>query len=267
MSEKNCVIPYIGVCDVGTNENMRRLAEHFTRLSQGGPLGLKAGITMTRKALWGIPTEYKKVCPPKRQIRNIFRGSLSMVMNTIHYPDYDGVDLAPSLEYIVRLGGVHLHAVQLDMIWPDPKILEKCKKAHPDLQFILQVGEKALGEVNNNPLQMWMAVKNYDGIVERILLDRSMGYGKELKARSLVRFVDILYERMKTPGVVVAGKLGPDTIHLVEPLKAMYPMLSIDAQSELHEGGKTLGGPISMPRTMEYLSAAIAMHCKHNVMS
>lgn len=263
MDDKFFRVPYIGVSDVGSIENILELEKYF---SPAEPLRLKAGITMTRKALWGIPTRWKDVCPPKEDITKIFYGTFSTVLHVVHYADYDGIDLAPSLARLVKLGGPHLHGIQLDMVWPDSSVLAECKGAHPDLQFILQVGEKALAQVNYNPLKMWQAIQHYDGLVGRILLDQSMGEGKALDARSLVRFVDILYERMETPSVVVAGGLGPQTLHLVEPLMAMYPRLSIDAQGQLRESGRTLDGPISLTRTSDYVTRAIAMHRKYNVM-
>jgi hypothetical protein len=263
VNDKFFAVPYVGVSDVGGVENITELQKSFSPTEH---LRLKAGITMTRKALWGIPTKWKEVCPPKEDIHKIFYGTFSTVLHVVHYADYDGVDLAPSLEVIAMLGGPHLHAIQLDMIWPDPRVLEACKKAHPKIQFIVQVGTKALDLVGDSPLRMWEAVKNYDGLADYFLLDRSMGRGKALDARSLVRFVDILYERMTKPGVVVAGGLGPTTLDLVEPLMAMYPRLSIDAQGQLRESGRTLDGPISMPRTTEYVDRAITMHRKYNVM-
>lgn len=264
MEEKSYAIPYVGVCDVRSREDIAELQRNF---STHEPLFLKAGITMTFAALWGIPSKYARLCPPKRRIKEIFAEPPPLVLQVIHYADYAGVYVDVSLEKIIALGGPHLHAVQLDMVWPDPGVIEKCKKAHPGLQFILQVGERALTQVDDNPLKMYEALQNYDGVIDRVLLDRSMGKGKELRARSLVRFVDILYERMAEPAVVVAGGLGPETLPAVEPLAAMYPRLSIDAQSKLHEGGGLLTGPISMEASIRYAVRAIAMHRKYNVMS
>lgn len=262
LNEKGYALPYVGVCDIGSQENILALRRNFTNFE---PLFLKAGITMTRKVLWGIPTKWKAVCPPGRRIKKIFSERLSMVMNTVHYGDFDGVDLEPSLERILMLGGPHINFIQLDMIWPDPSVLEKCRRKHPHVSFILQIGNSALAQVEDNPLKMWEAVKNYDGIVERFLIDRSEGKGRALDARALVRFVDILYERMATLGVVVAGGLGPKTVKLVEPLMAMYPHLSVDAQGQLHEGGSTLEGPFSMERAQEYTFQMVELHKKYNL--
>ena len=202
-------LPYIGVCDVSSLEQILLLRDHFRPFE---PLFLKAGVTMTRKVLWGIPSEWKKVCPPKRHIAKIFAARLDLVLNTVHYADYDGVDLEPSLERVARLGGPHLNLIQLDMVWPDPSVLERFRKKYPAVNFILQIGGKALAEVGENPLRMWGAVRSYDGIVSRLLLDKSGGKGRALDPRSLVRFVDILYERMDEPGVggrTRAGHLPP----------------------------------------------------------
>lgn len=262
--QKMFALPYIGVCDVRSQEDILALRARFTPFE---PLFLKAGVTMTRRVLWGIPSEWKKVCPPKRRIAKIFGARLDLVLNTVHYPDYAGVDLEPSLERVAELGGPHLNLIQLDMIWPDPAQLEHFRTKHPSIGFILQIGTKALAQVDDNPLKLWEAVKNYEGIVSRFLLDKSGGEGRPLDARSLVRFVDILYERMKEPGVGVAGGLGPETYRLVEPLHAMYPRLSIDAQGKLHEGGRTLLGPLSMDRADGYVVRSVELHRAYNTMS
>ena len=261
VSEECRIIPYIGVSDIGSNENIVALRPNFSVLE---PLALKAGLTMTRKVLWGIQTKWNSACPSGGEIRKIFATPHPRVIRMLHYADYDGVDLVPSLKKIMRVCGKTLDGIQLDMVWPDPFILEKHKKVHTNLELILQVGEKALIQVGENPLKMWRAIQNYDGIVDRILLDRSGGNGKPLAPRSLIRFVDILYERMPALSVVVAGGLGPLTLHLIEPLLAMYPGLSIDAQGQLRESGKTLDGPISLARTRDYVFRSTEMYWKYN---
>lgn len=262
-AENDRVIPYIGVCDVPSHDVIVALRKHFRAYE---PLYLKAGVTMSRRVLWGIPSKWKHVCPRRSMIAKIFAQNDPRVLNVIHYADYDGVDLLVSLERLAALAGPNLHGIQLDMVWPSPTTLEEFRKKHPTLFFILQVGTKALGQVGYHPLRLWEAMRSYDGVVDRILLDKSGGEGRPLVARELVRFVDIIYERMPSGVLGVAGGLGPETLQFVEPLLAMYPHLSIDAQSKLHEGGKALEGPFARSLAEGYVVRGLAMYRKYNAL-
>ena len=71
--------------------------------------------------------------------------------------------------------------------------------------------------------------------------------------------MDAVLKRGPGMGVVCAGGLGPESLHLVEPLVRDYPMISIDAQGKLRPSGDALNERISWTMAERYLRKAVGM--------
>ena len=59
-------------------------------------------------------------------------------------------------------------------------------------------------------------------------------------------------------GIVVAGGLGPRTLHLIEPIIEEFPDISIDAQGQLRPSHNALD-PIDWDMAGEYLTKSLQM--------
>jgi hypothetical protein len=221
---------------------------------------LHAGVMTSRKILNGIKTSWSKVWPKPAEIANIFVDDRS-VMNVIHYADYEDEDsnLANTLERVVGLGGKNLHALQLDMPWPNVAALKNFEEHRPPVYVILQVGEVALKRVGNNINATINRLQTYGSSIDSVLLDLSMGRGKSMDAVRLRPFIQAFRDRLPHLGITVAGGLGPDTLHLAAPLVAEFPSISIDAQGQLRPSGSSKD-PIDRERSERYLRSAIEMY-------
>lgn len=203
---------------------------------------LMVGVMMSRKTLNGLETPWAKVFPPKEDIVNIFSAS-DRCLNTIHYADFEGhgVDVCDNLQKVIEWGGPHLHAIQLDMTWPEPsQIWEAVHISRRPIGIILQIGRQALQEVDHDPEKLVerFEADGYAQIVSGLLLDQSMGEGRLMNLDFAGRMIGVLKEALPEVRLAVAGGLGPDTLHIVEPLLAEYPDLSFDAQGKLRVSGK-----------------------------
>lgn len=76
--------PYIGVCDVASAEQARRLVD---LVPYGFSHGVMIGVMMTYKTLNGIPCEWTDVFPKNEDVGAIFIAD-PRALNTIHYADY-----------------------------------------------------------------------------------------------------------------------------------------------------------------------------------
>lgn len=251
--------PYVGITDFTSFEQVKKMLEVFHKHK---PLEshrmLHIGVMMSFKTLNDIETKWLKVFPSKETIADIF-GS-DNVYNCLHYADYDHdtnffKDLARAISY----GGTGINAVQLDMVWPDPgQIVNGVHASRKQIEVILQVGKNAIEAADNDPTEVVRRLENYEGVIHRVLLDKSMGRGLSMDAVGLIPFVQAIKDRFPDLGLVVAGGLGPDSINLVEPLAKKFSDLSIDAQGKLRPSGDALD-PIDWGMAKVYLIKALRL--------
>src|SRR5258708_6108794 len=177
-------------------------------------------------------------------------------MNTLHSADYEGVEIASSLELATEFAGPHLDALQLDMIWPHPRLLAEYRENHPLIKIVLQAGSNALAQVNNNPNLLASRLAAYGATIDYVLLDKSMGTGKGLDANFLQPFIAKIKNALPNLGIVIAGGLGPETMLLVQPLAAEFEDLSVDMQSGLRPTWNATH-PIDIDRTERAVCVAL----------
>ncbi|MFC1638743.1 hypothetical protein ACFL26_00550 [Patescibacteria group bacterium] len=253
--------PYIGVCDFESAQQAAALTKVMRATSE--PLSrrrLMVGVMLSYKTMHGIESKWSAVWPTKEDIAAIFAPQ-PFGLNTLHYADFVGKSTAVDLVRAAGFGGPHLDAVQLDMIWPDPDDLFVFGDARPDLKVVLQVNTKAMEDCYDDPEQIADRLDDYGGAVDYVLLDRSMGRGQGLDAEALLPYLRTLAERKPDLGLAVAGGLGPDTLHLIDPILEEFPGISVDAQSGLHIGGQSLA-TIDSGRATLYVQRAAQLFRK-----
>ncbi len=254
--------PYIGITDFTNFDQvlvMLRTLKTFKPKEM--QRRLHVGVMMSYKTLNDIPSKWSNVFPPKEKIADIFFSEDAY--NCLHYADYDRVDtdLIEALSKAIGYGGNHIDALQLDMMWPSPsKIVSAIHQTEikKEIQIILQIGKQALEHVDNEPLFLVEKLKEYKGAIHRVLLDKSMGKGLGMDAQGLIPFVQAIKENFPELGIGVAGGLGPETMHLVEPLVKEFPDLSIDAQGRLRPSGNAMD-PIDWNMAWKYLVEALKL--------
>jgi hypothetical protein len=221
---------------------------------------LGVGVMMSYKTLHGLPTKWANAFPKNQDIADIFINSAN-VFNVLHYADYNndscGMDYAVGLSWC----GANVHAIQFDMIWPDVGYLEyavyRARNNRLPIDVILQVGTNAMDAVGNDPYKVAEKLSWYyhANCLDRVLLDKSMGKGQPMNAEILLPYIHEIKSHFHDLGIVIAGGLGPDTMHLIEPILAEFPDVSIDAQGRLRKSRDALD-PIEWDRAAEYLKKA-----------
>lgn len=251
-------IPYIGITDFVNFDQVQLMLKVFNKnLRSEQRRRLHVGVMMSYKTLNGLETKWSVAFPPKEKIADIF--SSKETMNCLHYADYDEIDVAENITRAIGFGGSGINALQLDMVWPNPKhVSDAIKNSRKELEIILQVGKNAIEQANNDPKEIVERIKDYDGVISHVLLDKSMGRGLGMDALGLIPFVNAIKKEFPDLGIVVAGGLGPDTLNLVEPLIKEFPDVSIDAQGKLRPSGNALD-PINWDMAGMYLSKALQL--------
>lgn len=249
--------PYIGITDfTGFSQVEKMLRVFGANKAVDSQRILHVGVMMSYKTLHGMETEWSKAFPPKETIADIFASDDAY--NCLHYADYKhDHGFAEDLCQAIGYGGIGIRAVQLDMTWPDPgQIAHAIHTSRKNIEVILQVGKKALEQTGPDPDTIVETLRNYTGIIHRVLLDGSMGRGVPMNANILIPVAQAIRHEFPDFGLVVAGGLGPDTIGLIEPIIQKFPDTSIDAQGKLRPSGNALD-PIDWKMAETYLVKAL----------
>lgn len=254
---------YIGVTDIPNRSWLEELLLDFI-FAGGRRVGKKlhAGVMMSYKTLNRLPTKWADAWPKNEEVASTFFSHPSL-LNTLHYADYEDKTILGDLVRAVQLGGRHLNAIQLDMVWPEPQLLESLKDLDPNLHIILQVGGIAIESADNSVDKVVQILSGYRKTIDAVLLDKSMGRGLGMDAKFLRPFVAELHAYWPELGITVAGGLGPKSLNLVEPLIAEFPFLSIDAQGQLRPTGNALD-PINYDLASSYIREAVKLFRGHH---
>lgn len=251
--------PFISITDFFLRSQVRMMLEIFNLNKH--PLSerdLAVGVMMSRKTLLGLPTKWTAAFPKKERISNIF--FYKEAYNCLHYADYTkDPDLTPNLTRALSFCGTHLNALQLDMVLPNPNLVKNAvANSKLDLEVILQVNTPTFDFVNNQPALLVSKLKEYDGVISRVLLDKSMGEGKVLDPIFLKPFVEEIAVKLPHLGIVIAGGLGPNSMHVIENLVHAYPAISWDAQGQLRPSKKATD-PLNWYMCAEYIKRSLKL--------
>jgi hypothetical protein len=254
--------PYIGITDFTCFDEVAAMLEIFRDAKPANSNRiLHVGVMTSYKVLHNIGTSWKDVWPHPEEWRDIF--SASEAYNCLHYADFGDTKNDNGLRQYQGLCKVWslwrdcgANAIQLDMTWPDPEFLEVFSTS--DQEVILQVGKEAFDLIDNDPRKLVEKITSYRGRVSRFLLDKSGGKGEGLDAEDLRPFLRAIREVHPHLALSVAGGLGPDSLHLVEPLIDEFPNLSIDAQGRLR-ASRDAHDPINWGMAGRYIVKALQL--------
>lgn len=247
---------YIGITDFMNADQVRsmlKVLRENEKMYWQRRLGV--GVMTSWKVLHDKPTEWADAFPKKGDIADIFVDEKD-VYNVLHYADYAGNPLPENLEKLVEIGGPNLHAIQLDMVWPNAIDVLRFRSRHPHIGIIIQANTKALHAVDNDPEKLVERLRSYGSSIDYVLLDKSAGKGLGMDARSLLPFIRTIVARLPTLAVAAAGGLGPSTYQLADPIIAEFEV-SLDAQGRLRPSGSALD-PVDWQMAASYLACAAA---------
>jgi len=256
------LVPYIGICDFTNFGQVQEMLEVFqANLPDGMNRKLMVGVMMSHKTLHDIPSKWADIFPKKRDVASIFDSEATL--NCLHFVvnEEDSHELWRDMAIALNPHcGLYIHAIQLDRaIWPDPgQIANGVHTARYDdlIEVILQINGSALDEVGNQPSELVEKLRDYETVIQRVLLDKSMGRGLPLNPEELAPYIRAIMQDLPWLKVSIAGGLGPDTLDAIKPLVAEFPDLSIDAQSKLRPSGNAMD-PIDWEMAKTYLVKAL----------
>jgi len=166
-------MPYIGITGYKHLHEIRNIVQ-FTN---SFPLGkFMFGITSSNKRLLD-PTKAGKTSPALRAIEEMVKAVPQHHLPMIHYftpTDENLVDEIVALFDYCRLDSSHC-GLQLNLLWPKPKLLEELRKAfEPSFKITLQLPKDALVYTDADIIK---SLRHYEGLIDYALIDPSGGMG------------------------------------------------------------------------------------------
>ncbi len=224
--------PYVGVTAVMTDVQAISL---LNAIPHGSKHRLMVGVLASSKTIEGIPNKWPNRYPTLENIGGIFQDD-PRALNLIHFNTKDPSLLFEQMVKARSLAGPHCHGFQLNVAWPDPKILRRFYMMRSGPTIVLQVGGHAFACVNDSPRKLADKIaQEYAKYIDYVLLDPSGGLGRPFDTEVLRGYLRALDAKGLPLGLGVAGGLSADTLHLVTPLLDEFPDLSIDAEGRLRD--------------------------------
>lgn len=229
--------PYISVTDFTSPRQVRDLRRILESTHSRRKLGV--GVMASYKTINGLPTRWEGKFPMLDALEDIFSEEEG-VLNVLHYADYDGHTPLAALPAL-KASGSRLHAVQLDMPWPDIEDTAALAE-RTGVEIILQVGTVAMSAKEDNPVAVAETLARYAeaGALHAVLFDRSMGKGLPFDPEVVLPYLRVA--EASCPGVLlaVAGGFGPGRLRGLWEVLREFPDISIDAQSKLRPSGDAM---------------------------
>src|SRR3989338_7862748 len=104
-------VPYVGITDFTTSKETLVMLDVFeNHVGYFSPRRLMVGVMMSYKTLHDLPSQWTSVFPKNKNIAGIFVDH-PLAMNTLHYADYDGIDVLENLKQATRYGWPNMNAL------------------------------------------------------------------------------------------------------------------------------------------------------------
>lgn len=222
--------PFIGVTGFMSQSEVR---EALKSVPHNAKHRLMVGVLVSDRTLAGLSNKWPRRYPTTGNVADIFVDD-PRVLNLIHYNTHNPDTLYDDLMNMTELvGGRNLHGFQLNVTWPNVGEVYRYRQAHPEKYIVLQVGSQAL-HIAQNPEGFRKCLGGYIACINAVLIDPSGGQGKEFNPDMAFDYLQMTWH-YKTIQPVIAGGLGPRTLHLLNRLIPVFPNLSIDAEGQVRD--------------------------------
>lgn len=272
----NRLKPSIGVTGITTKEEATQVQKLFRRICHERLHGKKTwtdlmlGTLVSSKTLDGKTDERATRYPKVDTISSlpVFSCSGSYnVRNLVHYSTDDVDSLPDQIDILLDYMGTDFNGLQFNICWPKPEYLwwAGSKKGFT----VLQIGSRALDEIDHDPGQLVSRVASYlrfateeVDLIDAVLFDTSGGRGEPFDPFKILPFVEALVESRTNIGIGVAGGLSGEKMHLAETIIDSCQNVSVDAEGQLRDDdGK--GGVLNLESARSYLDEAVSFYAPY----
>ncbi|MDO8555879.1 MAG: hypothetical protein Q7R96_01755 [Nanoarchaeota archaeon] len=252
--------PYVGVTGITSEDEARQVQEFFFHAGYDDK--------STHMPMIGILASYKtlheqsenKRYPTIHNVPKILRQIDNKIFRVVHYHTREHATLYDQVE---MFGEFHDHSLldglQLNVVWPFPKEVERIKSSFPGLRLVLWINETMMG--TGVPAEVLVRLREYRGFVDYFLLDPSGGHSKEFRIADVAEwYLDIDSSLPWSIGGIAGGFSAGNVEEKVRDfsLSLGRNSFSIDAEGLLRDKvGKGFGNDkLNLKKTHDYIRAA-----------
>jgi phosphoribosylanthranilate isomerase len=208
---------YVGVSGISSVREAEEVVDAFYTDAGFSAMGSHVpmmGFQVSYKCLERGYSEGNNRVPMLDELPNILKAVEGKVFSTVHYYTKNKDSLlkevwkvlnTESIYYRVLVGGL-----QINGVLPTPEQFGSIKHAFPELKLILQLSPKTVGTMHVNDIAKSLS-NDYAG-VDYVLIDPSMGTGKEFDVNVAVETYHMLRTNCISAGIVFAGGLNGSNV-------------------------------------------------------
>lgn len=222
--------PYIGITGFTHRDQINAIVHDALPLDTDRLV--MAGVLVSNRTLRGETSKWPNRYPKVEKLKDIFP-RYTCLLSLIHFNTNEPEKLLDDMCKAQDFTGPNCDGFQLNIAWPDPKVLEhyKAKAQFRNKTIVLQVGNKAFDEVERRVVKLAYKVLEYQGLIDYVLVDPSGGLGKEFDCDFASDCFNFL-RKVPDVGFGIAGGLHPNNLERLRPLLKDFEF-SIDAESKL----------------------------------
>ncbi len=146
---------------------------------------------------------------------------------------------------------------------PSVDLIGMLKARYPRLRLIIHLGTTVQASHQDDPEACVSALMTrygahlatHGGAITHVLWDGcGRRFGSELDPHQALRFVQAMHRQAPRVEPIVSGRLGPETLSVLDPIWAETREFSLDAHRQLSPG---FGKPVDPERTIRYIQGAL----------
>jgi len=176
-------------------------------------------------------------------------------LNLLHVHTERRAELLEDMFLLRGLAGPHCHGFQLNMAWPDQKVLDEYRSEFPGDTIVLACDRSAFRKVLGSCKNLAQRLRDYDGLIDYVAIDKSGGTGKELDSSFLLHCFDQIAVVLPDLGLVATGGLYSENVE-----SRLSPILPLHACSSDAEGKlRTKDDLLDIAESIRYVQAIDAL--------
>jgi phosphoribosylanthranilate isomerase len=223
---------YIGITGYKTKEEITATQKAFkdAGITSDNNITAMIGFLIHEKQAYDWTLEGRRN-PSVEKLNDLLYSVPDNWLSTIHYCASSRTLNVDALSTIIDFedNKEAIKAVQLNIDYPHPAQIEFLKKRYPGLYIIQQVNPNFPG------IDAVSKVMDYEGLVDKLLIDPSLGAGIEYNISQSANLINRIYEKTTKFSYVVCGGLSDSNVYgkIMEAKSLVKPHFSIDAEGRL----------------------------------
>jgi phosphoribosylanthranilate isomerase len=199
--------PYVGVTGFKTKDEVNEIARMAEKIGYPFSHTVMFGYLASSKRLQN-PFSGGKRSPAVADLASLVSSTPNWAISMIHYFTENKSQMLLEVDYLAKT--TNANAVQLNIAWPNIADIEKLKEKNSSLQLLLQIPKRATQGLDI--YQIVKKTKDYNALVDYVLIDPSGGEGKEFDMNESVELINELNHAMTHSLIGIAGGFKPENV-------------------------------------------------------